>query len=113
MIPRARAGWPRRWLLAAVVTLAVVGCEVRAGDHCSSSTQCPGSYHCALARVCTRPCGSSADCHLPCSTSGECGLFDSCDDDGVCAHSREVICSEGYCRSSETVFDPYGPERGR
>lgn len=119
----------RRWIIAAVLgafNCTQVACPSTVGGSCDPhNANCPYSYYCARAEVCTRACEQSSDCwvsvdkgcrsnDLPGQRLPDGGVFVETSDDGYCPETRLMECLDGYCQRAECVdggcdYDVYGP----
>lgn len=120
----------QRWPLF-LFFIAVVGCEQacpsEAGGYCDPrGANCPPSYVCAMAEICTRPCEQTSDCwikvedgcrftELPGQRSRDGGVFMESSENGFCpAEVALMECLEGHCQRFECADggcdrDLYGP----
>ncbi len=115
------------WLLIAGGCLRAESCPSPAGGSCDPRLpNCPATYHCALAEVCTKACEATSDCWVP--TSAGCvpgtlpgqrlpdgGLAQEEEVvDDICPESRHMACVAGYCQKEGCAdggcdYDVYGP----
>jgi hypothetical protein len=119
--------------VAAVFVCVLAGCfntkacASQAGGHCDPRNfECPKSYNCSLAEVCTKACEQTSDCwvkfadgcistNLPGMRLPDGGVFmEMMSEDGFCPESKQIVCLNKFCQQEVCVdggcnYDIYGP----
>ncbi len=118
-----------RWfpviVFIAVASCQGVACPSDAGDPCNPRQfDCPATYYCSLAEVCTRACADSSECwvkvengcrytYLPGQRLPDGGAFqEMATEDGYCPNTKSMACVDGYCQrcpEGGCDYDLYGP----
>ena len=101
-------------------------CPSPAGGSCDpAANDCPKSYYCAAAEVCTRACVEAKDCwvatadgcrpkYFPLQRLPDGGTFVETSSDGYCPETQAMACLGGYCQpdtcgDAGCAYDMYGP----
>lgn len=113
-------------MVVLVASCQQVACPSQPGRECDPRNyNCPPTYTCSLAEVCTKPCETTEECWVP-ITDGcvikyapgqlqpDGGPYMEESEDGFCPESKRVVCEGGYCQHENFVngtwdYDLYGP----
>lgn len=118
--------WFPLFVFIVVASCQNQACPSYAGENCNPrSFDCPPTYTCAMAEICTRACEQTSDCWvkvtdgcrfvcLPGQRLSDGGVCTEQSDDGFCPETRTLECVGGYCQRGECAdggcdYDLYGP----
>lgn len=114
-------------MVVLVASCQQVACPSVAGKECDPRNyNCPPTYTCSLAEVCTKPCETTEECWVPvtdgCRFDGylpgqlqpDGGPFMEVTEDGFCPETKAVVCERGFCQHVRYLdggrdYDLYGP----